>query len=389
MGSKRKRAAKEATNSAQPSKKRPKNESHTQNKKPTADLLSDKAPFVENPAGDDRKREAALYELLGSEDSDDRIAAADAIVSGLLGGEGVTEAVLDRHLDRRLFRGLASGRNAARLGFSLALTEILAQLFDKPALADKRYPGLTFDWVLGILRDRTTSGGNVPGQEERDHYFGQLFGIECFVKAEVLFSESSRWLTVLDMLVKLAHKKVWLRSQCGWVIVQAVPQMNQKTAEQTLKKIADEGLAKTPEGVGIWIATLDRFPDLKVPSKPWRNPLSSKHLGDVSTVLREGGKETAIDGELVKNKHKQSIWTAQLHFVWDIIVDHYVNLAGDATVEFKLFWDRVVDGQFLPSHVTNLYLTKLQMVCFRGRRLITRSFRVSWSLGRCLMASLG
>ena len=80
-----------------------------------------------------------------------------------------------RHLEKRLFRGLASGRNASRLGFSLVLTEIMSQLFGEKDLANSKYTGLPFDRVLGILLEKTQSVGSVPGQEERDHFFGQLF----------------------------------------------------------------------------------------------------------------------------------------------------------------------------------------------------------------------
>ncbi|KAM5355893.1 hypothetical protein ACJ41O_002539 [Fusarium nematophilum] len=351
MGSKRKRGAKEGSNATQNSQKRNKNDTNSpangaSQPKPTLD----KSPFVETPLGDERKREAGLYELLGSEDANDRIEAADCIVSGLLGGDGVPEVVLQRHLDRRLFRGLASGRNASRLGFSLVLAEILGQLFGEKALAESSYPGLTFDKVLQILSEKTQAVGNIPGQEERDHFFGQLFGIESFVRAGILFRDSSRWNTVLSLLLGLANKKVWLRSQCGWIIVQSIEQMEQKDAEATLEKVTDANLAKTPEGVAIWLVALSRFPDLKV--KPWRNPLSQKSFGDLAAVLRESFQDFSNDQNERGQKNKQGSWTAQLHFVWDIILAHYVK-EGDAKADdFGQFWSRVVDDSLFSKSAT-------------------------------------
>ncbi|KAK1833762.1 DNA polymerase V [Podospora conica] len=331
---------------AQPSQKRTKNAPETSNGTTKAKKL-DKSPFTEQLTVQERKRELELYELLGSEDGAERLRAADAIVSGLLGGEGVSEPVLLRHLNNRLFRGLASGRNASRLGFSLVLTEILGQLFGEKDLASEKYPELTFDKVLGILIEKTQAGGNVPGQEERDRYFGQLFGIECFVRSGILFSDKRRWLAMLDLVLGLGQKKSWLKSQCGFVIVQAVSQMKKKLAEKTLQKLAEDGYAKTPEGVGIWIAALDRFPDMDVPAQPWKNPLAAASLQALPPVLKDSGKEKNEQGG---PKLKQGGFSAQLHFVWDLILAHYVKLAAkneaDAATEFKPFWNRVVDEGF-------------------------------------------
>ncbi|KAL2257198.1 hypothetical protein VTK26DRAFT_521 [Humicola hyalothermophila] len=356
MANKRKRVAKEA-NDSQPLLKRSKKESPATNgstakSKPTTAL--DKSPFTEHPTVDERKRELALYNQLGSEDVSERIEAADTIISGLLGGEGVPEPVLMRHLEKRLFRGLASGRNASRLGFSLALTEILGQLFGEKDLAATKYPGLTFDKVMGILVEKTQPTGN--GQEERDHYFGQLFGIECFVRAGILFFEKSRWLSALDLLLKLSGKKSWLKSQCGYVIVQAVSQMKKKLAESTLEKLAEEGYAKTPEGVGIWIAALDRFPDMRVPAQPWRHPLATTSLTTLTAALKDSGREPSNE-EGGGKKPKQGNWTAQLHFVWDLILAHFVKVAGqsedDVSEQFKQFWNRVVDEGFFSKNASD------------------------------------
>ncbi|KAK4059743.1 hypothetical protein Trihar35433_10559 [Trichoderma harzianum] len=353
MGSKRKRGAKEAPIATPNAQKKAKNVAS-----PIVPVVAaakpslEKAPFVETPTIEERKREGLLYEHLGSEDDNDRIEAADCIISGLLEGEGVAEAVLQRHLDRRLFRGLASGRNASRIGFSLVITEILSQLFgDKePSLAEK-YPGLTFDKVLGFLLEKAQIVGNIPGQEERDIFFGQLFGIECFVKSRTLFSEPSRWNTILEELLKLSNKKVWLKSQCGWVLVQALQQMDQAQAKSTLEKLSSAGVAKTPEGVAVWLVVLNQFPDLKV--KPWQHPLARKTLGDLTAILKESFNDSSKDPSSNSRNNQQASWTAQLHFVWDLILNHYLK-AGDSEVEdFAHFWGRVVDDGLFSKQATD------------------------------------
>lgn len=352
MGSKRKRGGKDASNAPSNSQKKAKNAASapvpvaapaTTVAKPTLD----KSPFVEAPTLEDRKREGLLYELLGSEDENDRIEAADCIISGLLGGEGVAEPVLQRHLDRRLFRGLSSGRNASRIGFSLVITEILSQLFGQKALSlEEKYSGLTFDKVLGFLLEKAKIVGNIPGQEERDIFLGQLFGLECFVKSRTLFSDPSRWNTILEELLKLSNKKVWLKSQCGWVLVQALQQMDQAQAKATLERLSNAGVAKTAEGVAVWMVALSRFPDLQV--KPWQHPLARKTLGELAAILKENFNETSKDSSSNSRNNQQATWTAQLHFVWDLILNHYLQNGESEVEEFAHFWGRVVDGEFLP-----------------------------------------
>ncbi|KAL3963819.1 hypothetical protein ACCO45_000823 [Purpureocillium lilacinum] len=353
MAGKRKRGPKDGTNSGPNAPKKAKSDAKTNGRTAPAKPILEKKPFIETPTGEDRRREAGLYELLGSEDDGERIEAADCIVSSLLGGDGVPEAVLLRHLDRRLFRGLASGRNASRIGFSLVIAEILGQLFAEDSKLASKYPDLTFEKVLALLVDKTQAIGNIPGQEERDHYFGQLFGLECFVRSRTLFSDVSRWHSVLDLLLKLSNKKIWLRSQCGWVLVQALEQTSRKEAEATLIKVADAGLAKTPEGVAAWLVALNRYPDIKL--KPWQNPLSTKSLGDLAAVLKESFKDSNKEpNDKSQNNGKQASWTAQLHFVWDIIIGCYVKGGAVADTDgLSQFYNRVIDDGLFSKSATD------------------------------------
>ena len=365
MAGKRKRVSKETNGATEPGSKRTKNAGTATTttaaavpSKPTAPEEIEKTPFVETPLGDERKREAYLYEFLSSEDVTERINAADVIVSSLLGDECVPEVVLLRHLEQRLFRGLASGRKASRLGFSLVLTEVLSQLFGEKDLAATQYPELSFDKVLGILLEKTEAGVNLPGLEERDHYFGQLFGLESFVSAGILFQDKSRWAQVLDLLVKMSQRKVWLRRQCGWIILRAIPNMKKKMVEKTLQKLADEGLAQTSEGVAIWLHAMQHFPKMALPAKPWQDPLSPSAFATLPAILKDSGRDNTI-GETPEAQRKQSNWTAQLHFVWDVIVSSFAKRAeasqDDAIKLFGQFWSRVVDGTFARSVHGGLY----------------------------------
>jgi DNA polymerase phi len=227
----------------------------------------------------------------------------------------------------------------------LVITEILSQLFGEKALATDRYPSLRFESALKMLVERTEPGPNVPGQEERDNYFGRLFGLETFVKAGVLSNEE-RWSAVLDLILALSAKKVWIRSQCGWLITQAVGQMDVSTAKYTLERLAKTELVDTPEGVAVWLTAREKFPSSSRISKvePWGDPLSRPRLNKLALVLREGSKnDSSTDGQALQGQPKQVGWTAQLHFVWDSIIRY---LAGADEEALGAFWQTVVDGEF-------------------------------------------
>lgn len=344
---KRKRAQKETSPDAPKSKKYQKNTENSSSKPANKPTLLDTSPFVDNPKGADLKREVELYNILSSENSAERLNAANAIVEGLLGGEGVSGSTLQRHLERKLFRGLASGRKGARPGFSVVLTEVLAQLFGTEKTG--KYPELTFDKVLGFLISKTKPDGDLSGQEEKDHFLGLLFGLQGFVRAKILFADDSRWGVILGKLLELGNKKPWIREECGWVIVETLAQMDQAHAEYTLEALHEAGLALSPEGVGIWLTAKSRFPDMKFPTKPWGqsgNPL--QHLKALGKALKESS--SADGSENTQQAKSSGNWNAQLHFVWNIVLAQYAAAAKakmhGIKSEFENFWKVAVDGQY-------------------------------------------
>ena len=353
MSSKRKRGSrgKSSTNDvSQPSAKKLKSapeSSFSQSK--VSDSTFAVKPFpdkLNNVSKDERVREAELYELLVNEDEATRVKAAACIVGSLLNGAGSSAAAVQRHLENRLFRGLASGRKAARLGFSLAITGILEKLFS-PSLVGEEYSHLTFETILEFLQQSTAPQQGSSKQEERDYFFGQLFGIECFINAGNLFTkDAERWSRLLDLTLALAQKKSWIRSHCGWLIVQAVHAMDRKQVKATLKRIADDPLCQTSEGLAIWLVATDRFDDLSV--KPWKSPLERDNLKKVAAVLKEQAlKDPEEKQESLPGSRQQANWTSQLHFVWDFIASYYVKNSNRKTwaTEFENFWQTAVEGQ--------------------------------------------
>ena len=100
-----------------------------------------------------------IYEDLANENEDIRLKAAHTLVSKFAASESSSPEKIKTIL-QRLFRGLCSSRKAARLGFSIALTEFLAQIFSYPFEQTK----LSQNVVLDILHRQTILDGSTTGQ---------------------------------------------------------------------------------------------------------------------------------------------------------------------------------------------------------------------------------
>lgn len=100
-----------------------------------------------------------IYEDLANESEEIRLTAAHTLLSDFAQPARTSRQKIEAIL-QRLFRGLCSSRKAARLGFSIALTEFLAQIFQYPA----EETGLVHSQILSILENQTLAEGSTSGQ---------------------------------------------------------------------------------------------------------------------------------------------------------------------------------------------------------------------------------
>jgi DNA polymerase phi len=98
-----------------------------------------------------------IYEDLANEDEEVRLKAAYTLLS-----QFSANASLDQNkiILKRLFRGLCSGRKAARLGFSVALTELLSQVF-LPYIDEQK---IEAPEIIDLLESQTAVDGSASGQ---------------------------------------------------------------------------------------------------------------------------------------------------------------------------------------------------------------------------------
>ncbi|KAL8699441.1 MAG: hypothetical protein Q9201_006006 [Fulgogasparrea decipioides] len=294
-----------------------------------------------------------IYEDLANDSEDIRLKAAHALLSKFSVDNGQSSEQLSEVV-RRLIRGLCSGRKAARIGFSVALTEFLAQRWGQGQPEDVQ--STQIQELIDVLVKQTETSGNVSGQEERDHQFGRLFCAEAFIKSGILFQPSASedaWPRILDIVYETARKKPWLREECGWILYGAVQTFKQENHElrfvqALVDKLCQYGLAKTPEGVAIWLKVHQEFPKGNLPDGVWRdcNPLHRKEKSELAKILKEASDGSSAGGPDNQVSQKSS-WTSKLHFVWSVILPGLTREQSkketSKIVGFAEFWQEAVD----------------------------------------------
>ncbi|OJJ77594.1 hypothetical protein ASPBRDRAFT_113074 [Aspergillus brasiliensis CBS 101740] len=303
-----------------------------------------------------------IYEDLANEKDEIRLKAAQALVSQFTSDKNPADEQIKKAL-QRLFRGLCSSRKAARIGFSIALTEILSQVFGAPRDSSE----LNISTVMNIWESQSNASGGESGQEQRDHHFGRLFGAEAIIKSSVLFKPNApfnEWTKLLNLVLDLAKKKPWIREECGWIIYRCVYELAAQKADvkfldSALEQLYSNELARTPEGVAIWLAAKDLFPNAKFPSKVWKHddPLDAKERNQLAKVMKESSSADS-EGESGTKAKSSGVWNSKLHFAWDTVISRLADAptkeskskGSSSRISFADFWTEVVDnGLFAAS----------------------------------------
>ena len=234
---------------------------------------------------------------------------------------------------KRLIRGLPSSREGARLGFAVALSELL-----------KIMPPMLTQVYLDLLLQLTESQTSIKGQEERDIYFGRMFGMMAFYESGLLNSKSTTLLDVnrmIDLLYTYSQSKLYLRIPCFHLMIQILTQikdteMSKSVFEHVCVHILENGIKSSDE---LWLSLVLQsdleFTDFNYTEKlmHWHqgNPLHSKNLVRLVGILKESTFMTPI-----------------IHPVWDTLVSLSVK-----NMRFFLELWNALDGIFFHSLLSN------------------------------------
>ncbi|OXH24380.1 DNA polymerase phi subunit [Cryptococcus neoformans] len=251
---------------------------------------------------------------------------------------------------KRLVRGLGSSRENSRLGFAVALTELLS-----------RIPTVTARQVFSLVIRNSQYSKNMKGSDERDMMFARLFGMTAIVQSQSLFAPSATkddFRGVIEELEKLGQAKAWMRESAWWTLVQSVLLLlgsKVQWKEDALHEVIDvvfEEKGWTQEKVAL-VLTLEQSGidiDWKTYLAPTfkHNPLLSIHnLVTLGRILKEttGDEEDGVSATITGS------WKPQLHFVWNIILDRYFGSSALSTTlaPFQDFFRVVVDESLLSN----------------------------------------
>ena len=286
-----------------------------------------------------------IYDDLAHQDEQIRLPAAHRLLTNF---SDPSKTSLDQHwaILKRLFRGLCSSRKAARLGFSVAATELLSAVFSSYV----REHTIETAEIVDLLENETVVEGNVSGQEERDHYFGRLFGAESIVKSSILWSPVQavdQWRRLLDLLCLIASKKPWLRQECGWLlykIVGVLPDDFRNVLEPTLRA---HDMVRTPEGVAIALKLIAASGSADGSGWQDGHPLAKKKVANLAGIMKDARSKQELDQE--RELHGSAIWTPQLHFAWEVVLtEMYAGKKGKKLLDFETFWLQVADREEAP-----------------------------------------
>ncbi|KAF9174057.1 DNA-directed DNA polymerase [Mortierella sp. AD011] len=311
-----------------------------------------------------------LFGILASLDVAERNAAALTLIKALAVLQNshkcdldptkvdITEETLDQlcHPDvvyalKRLIRGLPSDREAARQGFSLALTELLIGL-----------NFLTVKIVLDLLLRFTEIKNFMKGKEERNHMFGRIFGYMSIIQSNMLTrprTTEEDIKLIVDNLIEYSQEKSYLSECCHQVLVTMIPQI--ANHPKSIKYIADNIFAdgvNTPDELSVAMVLKEHLDNVnkKLPKdeqidwtktlgKSWKNPiiLHSSNLKFLGLLLKEATTEEGTQAA--------STWSQNLHPVWDRILAQYFSVSASTSqiAPFNDFWNVVIDSTLFDS----------------------------------------
>ncbi|KAG0086769.1 DNA-directed DNA polymerase [Podila epicladia] len=312
-----------------------------------------------------------LFGILASLDASERNAAALTLIKSLavlqnahktdldpMEGE-ISEERLDQlchpevvYALKRLLRGLPSDREAARQGFSLALTELLIGL-----------NFLTVKIVLELLFRFTEIKNFMKGKEERNHMFGRIFGYMSIVQSGMLtrpHTTSEDIQLIVDDLIEYSQEKSYLSECCHQVLVTMLPQIvnHPKSIKYIAETLFAEGV-NTPDQLYVAMALKELLDNVnkqlskeeqiswqKTLGKSWKNPVivHSSNLKFLALLL----KETSTEG----GTQISSSWRQNLHPVWDSVLAPYFDASKSSAqiAPFNDFWNVVIDSSLFDSN---------------------------------------
>lgn len=284
---------------------------------------------------------AKIYNDLADDVQAVRIKAAGEVIRNLSANSDHQVERIEKAI-ARLIKGLCSGRKAARLGFSIALSEVLRLALDLKA------SNITLKSLTAKIAEFTTAHVTAGGQERRDYLLGRRFAYQAVLQSGVGSSavvSSQEWQDFVAAVMALMCEKQWLRRECGAMLYEYLVGVGKALPADRLQTIVDalnaNSLWKTPEGVAIWLTLTKSATKVKLPKGVWQHndPLAANER----TVLTKVIQEIPIDDEQQGGKAGSGSRQTAPSFAWPVILSELYGGSRSAK-DFTQFWTQVVES---------------------------------------------
>ncbi|KAG7379350.1 DNA-directed DNA polymerase [Phytophthora pseudosyringae] len=294
-----------------------------------------------------------LFWTLAESERDVRTQAAAQLLAHLKGSAKQEQEV--QYTLKRLVRGLASSRDAARQGFSTALSGLLAAFPKQLALQSTHE----------LLRDAMEVHSSMKPMEQREHMFGRLFGLLALHRCGRLSADLPLQVALVKELLEMAAFKRWFRETCyeaALTLLADVP------AEQFLTELAapihsslqiQPSKGSEEEGVEAWNA------DQVLLAVGVQRYLHATGIDqDEEQMKRLPENFAAVSALQRHNVHLlarplrgSSGCYPRVHSAWFGVFGHVLNPTGDASaaVDGELFqeaWTVLVENSLVGSSNT-------------------------------------
>ncbi|XP_041349197.1 myb-binding protein 1A-like protein [Gigantopelta aegis] len=255
-----------------------------------------------------------------------RIAAVSELVSKLLQKQTKDEfATVLQYVLQRLVKGLASGRKFARLGYSMALTQVL-----------REFEMITVEDVLQMSEKCLTLKHNLTKSEAGNVTLGKAFVCLTLMQSGRLFKGSKKLVQkVVTLLVYLPREKTYLHPICIRALSMIIATVNTKVFEKYVYPQLQDQLTKgwqsaTPDDILLLdvccqhqMETVDK--DFIKEHWDYYPLICPKNYQHISRILMDSSLKFPLVHEIV-----------------DIIIKHVISLE----LGVQTFWSEVVHDLF-------------------------------------------
>ena len=165
--------------------------------------------------------------------------AAEGIISGVMSSQASSELQGPemKYCIKRLIRGLASDRDGARQGYATALAELI-----------RAFPWLEAASILESIHDIIKiKGQSMNVTEQRNAYFGRIFGYMVLCSSARLFDSDEAVLQVVIQILDLGKKKTYLQELCCEAMFSTITQANLKAIKRQLATTLNERFTSQPQ----------------------------------------------------------------------------------------------------------------------------------------------